>query len=119
LPLTLQDEIDGRNFILGLDGIVGKMANGDDELRHGGPSSHERDAWLLHITPANTGRHEAGRGSTAWNGDRLGGGSQRPRVRAEDAGVNAGCADGGLPSPLDAEIAERRGGEDVRRRHHG
>jgi hypothetical protein len=48
-PLTLQDEIDGRDFILGLDGIVGNMVNGDDELGHGGPSWYERDDGLPNI----------------------------------------------------------------------
>ena len=37
-PLPFQGEIDGRDFILGLDRVVGNMINGDDELGHGGPS---------------------------------------------------------------------------------
>src|SRR5918996_1611301 len=44
-PLALQDQIDGRDFILGLDRVVGDMINGDYELGHGGPSCHERDEW--------------------------------------------------------------------------
>jgi hypothetical protein len=30
LPLTLQDEIDGRDFILGLNGVVGDVVNRDN-----------------------------------------------------------------------------------------
>jgi hypothetical protein len=38
LTLTLQGEIDGRDFILGLHGIVGNPIDGYDELGHGGDS---------------------------------------------------------------------------------
>src|SRR5882724_8734793 len=42
-PLTFHGEIDGRDFILGLDRVVRNMINGDDELGHDGPScSRER-----------------------------------------------------------------------------
>ena len=49
-PLALQDQLDGRDFILSLDRVVGDMVNRDDELGHGRPSCHESDAWLLPIT---------------------------------------------------------------------
>ena len=46
LPLTLQDEVNGRDVILGLDGAVGDMVDRDNELGHGGHSLYERDDWL-------------------------------------------------------------------------
>jgi hypothetical protein len=38
LPLTLQGEIDGRDFILGLNGVLGNAVNGHDTLGHSGDS---------------------------------------------------------------------------------
>src|SRR6267142_5955965 len=51
-PLALQDQIDGGDFILGPDRIVGNMINGDHELGHDRPSLSERDAGLSPITQA-------------------------------------------------------------------
>ena len=70
MPLTLQDEINGRDFILGLDGIVGNMVNGDDELGHGGPSWYERDDGLPNITCARMVPGEAG-GVFVWGHSRV------------------------------------------------
>lgn len=41
-PLTFEDEINGRDFVLGLDGVVGDMVNGNNKLGYGEHSFHKR-----------------------------------------------------------------------------
>jgi hypothetical protein len=38
LSVPVKGELDGRDFILGLDGVVGHLVNGDNEPGHGGDS---------------------------------------------------------------------------------
>jgi hypothetical protein len=58
-PLTLEDEIDGRDFILGLDCVVSNMVNGDHELGHDGPSFSARIVCFSQIAYAEMMPREA------------------------------------------------------------
>jgi hypothetical protein len=49
-PLPFHGEIDGRDFILGLDRLGGHLVNGVDELGHGGPPVDERNEEYHRIT---------------------------------------------------------------------
>jgi hypothetical protein len=51
-PLTFQGAINGCDLILSLDGIIGNMVNGDDELGHDGHSFHESDDEFPSLTYA-------------------------------------------------------------------